>query len=214
MKWTMRWCLSLSLLASLPAQADPPEENLIVFVGERLSVERLPRPPDPNTLMMDEGFKAKFRIKQLVYGRYDGEIIEFKAYDHYGRPGFDNYPHSLLFVSREDGKLYQQKYQFYPVFRGRSGDWAGCAATNPREAGDRRGIATAGPVGFGRDAFYPLDRQRMKELKARGWFAQPDFRIEGDKAYCLTGTSVHKLFEVKKRGVLKARGMFGGTVEP
>lgn len=217
MKRRMRGWVAVGLMlggAQVHAgQSNPePEENLIAFVGEKLSVEELPPNTNPNVLIMDSGFKARYRIKQIVYGHYDGDTIEFEAYDHYGRPPFEAFPHSLLFVSRENGKLYHQKYQFEPVFRNAAGEWVGCGPVGERQAQQRKGIVEAKPMAFGPDAYHPI-RPRWSARDVATLFARKDFRVEGDKAYCLTGTPVRDLFEVKKRTVLKARGMFGGKAE-
>lgn len=213
MRWLARMALILGGLTAHAAQAESePEENLIVFVGEKISVEQFEPVLGPNTIRVDGAFKAKFRIKQMVYGHYDGEIIEFEAYDHYGVPAFAGFAHSLLFVSRHDGKLYHQKYQFYPVFLNRSGVWAGCGPVGESDTKDRRGIAWARPMRFGPEAYLPLGEHWWDYPTPRE-FSRRDFRLDEDKAYCLTGTPVQDLFEVKKRTVLKARGMFGGKVE-
>ncbi|ATE73160.1 hypothetical protein [Lysobacter capsici] len=189
-----------------------PEENLIAFVGEKFSVEELPPETDPNILRMDNGFKARYRIKKILYGHYDGDTIEFEAYDHYGRPPFEAFPHSLLYVSRRNGKLYHQKYQFDPVFRNAAGEWVGCGPVGERQALQRKGIVEARPMAFGPDAYHPI-RSHWSARDVAALFARKDFRVEGDKAYCLTGTPVQDLFEVTKRTVFKARGMFGGEAE-
>ena len=217
MKCMMRWLATMGLiLGGLSARAaqseSETEKNLIVFVGEKISIEEFKPVLGPDTILVDGAFKAKFRIKQIVYGHYDGEIIEFEAYDHFGLPAFAGFAHSLLFVSRQEGKLYHQKYQFYPVFLNRSGVWAGCGPVGEQDAEDRRGIAWARPMRFGPEAYIPLG-EHWSDYPTPREFSKRDFRLDEDKAYCLTGTAVQDLFEVKKRTVLKARGMFGGKVE-
>lgn len=195
-------------LTPAPARADE-QENLFVFVGEKLSLEQFRPELPPNVLMMDAAFKARFRVVHAVYGRYDGAAIEFDAYDHYGVPPFGRYAHSLLFVSRDGERWVQQKYQALPVFRTRGGEWNGCGPIGPRDTAERRGIAPARPVAFAQEAYIELRPERDRDQDAR-WYDKRHFRIEGDRAYCLTGTSSQDLFELKKRTVLKARGLFGG----
>lgn len=206
-RWSLA-CLLAACFFSAAAEAAE-QENLIVFVGEKLFVEEFKPARAENVILMDASFKAKYRVKQLVYGQYEGETIEFEAYDHYGVPPFSRFPHALLFVSRDGDRLYHQKYQYYPVFKTPSGDWFGCGPVGERDIEDRRGIAKAKPMPWGSDAYHPL-KPEWSSKDRRKLFASEHFRIEGDKAYCLTGSPVDELFEVKKRTVLKARGLFGG----
>src|SRR5215471_185503 len=63
------------------------KRDLIVFVGERLSVTAQPIEPDS----MDEKFEARYRVLKLVFGRYQASEITFTVYDHYGSPPFAKY---------------------------------------------------------------------------------------------------------------------------
>ncbi|ALN82178.1 hypothetical protein LA76x_4062 [Lysobacter antibioticus] len=203
-----QWSLACVFAAGFSIEAAA-QENLIVFVGEKLSVEQFEPVREKNVILMDAVFKARYRVEQLVYGEYDGETIEFEAYDHYGVPPFSGFPHALLFVSRDGNRFYHQKYQFYPVFHTASGAWFGCGPVGESDLRDREGIAEAKPMPWSSDAYHPL-KPEWSSKDRRKLFAREHFRIDGDKAYCLTGSPVDELFEVKKRTVLKARGMFGG----
>ena len=201
----------LLALACAQAQADPAPprdpDDLLVFVGEKESVVEFEPQLPPNVLLMDGAFKARFRVVQVLHGRYDGERIEFEAYDHSAEPGFSFFPHSLLFLAPDGERYVQVKYQFYPVFRTVAGEWAGCGPLSARERKERRGIAPARPMSFGDDAYVPLDVSWTPVLSQKQ-FRRSDFRIEGRRAYCLRGASAQALFEVKKRGVLRDDGWF------
>jgi len=205
-----RWMAMLALVLGFgPAHAGE-EEGLLVFVGEKISVDQFKPELPPNMVLMDAVFKAKFRVLQVVYGRHEGGMIEFDAYDHFGVPGFAEYPHSLLFVSRADDRFVQVKYQYVPVFRTRSGEWNSCGPIRERDDQGSRHLARAQPVAFAEEAYLRLSPDRPRELDARR-YSRRDFRIEGDRAYCLTGSPLHELFEFKKQAVLKDRGWFGGN---
>lgn len=197
--------------ACAPAQADPAPprdaDDLLVFVGEKESVVEFEPQLPPNVFLMDGAFKARFRVLQVLHGRYDGERIEFEAYDHYSEPGFSFFPHSLLFLARDGERYVQVKYQFYPVFRTAAGEWAGCGPLSARERDEWRGIARARPMSFAEEAYIPLDVPWLA-VRSQKQFRRSDFRFEGQRAYCLRGASAQALFEVKKRGVLRDDGWF------
>lgn len=188
------------------------EDDLLVFVGERVSVKRFEPVLGPNELLMDAAFKARFRIRQVLHGSYRGEVVAFEAYDHYGWPGFSGVANSLLFVSRVGDTYYQHKYQYYPVFRTADGGWAGCGPVGENDARARRGVAEARPIAFAEAAFHPL-REEWSSATRRKLFARRHFRLVGDRAYCLSGTPVQELFEAKKRSSLREDGLFGGRAD-
>jgi hypothetical protein len=158
------------------------ERDLIVFVGKRLSVA--PQREASGT-SLDLKFEARYRVLQVVFGRYDRPEIAFTVYDHYGPPEFSRYDMALMFVSRHKGKLYHEKYQFNPVYPTADGRWAGC--------GD--------PYRF--DA--PVHKRDLKPVAIR--FATT-VREETSGEPCTQGNYAEELFLVKKNGVLKARGWF------
>ena len=50
--------------------------------------------------------------------------------------------------------------------------------------------------------------EKSKQNQVKEIYPEPFFKIEGNKAVCLMGAFVEDLFNVKKTGVLKARGLF------
>ena len=139
--------------------------NLYAFIGQRISVTEFD-PNENNTrieidsvngdtirhlnLVMDLGFKARYKVLKNVFNDLGTDTVDFIAYDHYGRPGFENHENVILYISQdEEGNYYHQKYQFDPVKRTKNGVWKG-----------------------------------------------------------LKGKSIKQLFEDKKIGVFKARGLF------
>jgi len=139
--------------------------NLFVFIGEKISVVefdpnennkvKVVDPVTKDTIVkqrhiMDYAFRVKFKVLQNVFNELKTDTIEFVAYNHYGRPGFESYKNSMIYISKsEQGDYYyHQKYQFNPL-KGVDRKWQG-----------------------------------------------------------LKGESIKELFENKKNGVLKARGLF------
>jgi hypothetical protein len=116
--------------------------NLYAFIGEKISVIEF----DPNennerieidsitgdtlihrSFVMDNGFKNKYKVIKNVYNEIKSDTVEFEAYDHYGRPGFENYKNVLLYLSynEEENKFYHQKYIFDPIEKDKNGNWRG-----------------------------------------------------------------------------------------
>jgi hypothetical protein len=158
------------------------ERDLIVFVGKRLSLT--PQTNTPPTAF-DQKFEAHYRVEQLVFGRYDDPEITFTVYDHYGSPPFAQYDTALIFVFRHEGKLYHEKYQFFPVYPTADGRWAGCGDPYRLDPPVHRGKLKPVPINF-----------------------KTDVRDEKTGKPCTRGNYVEDLLSVKTNGVLKARGWF------
>ena len=116
--------------------------NLYAFIGEKISVIEF----DPNqnntqividsitgdtirkvSYVMDNGFKNKYKVLKNVFNDLKTDTIEFVAYDHYGRPGFEYYKNVILYISlnKDKGHFYHQKYQYDPVEKTKDGTWKG-----------------------------------------------------------------------------------------
>ena len=120
--------------------------NLFAFVGEKVSLDEYDPNADYNkplsveidsttgdtvtkrrSYIMDNAFEAKYKVLQPVFNDLKNDTINFKAFDHYGRPAFESHSPVLLYLSKsEDGSYYfHQKYQFDPLFKGKDGLWVG-----------------------------------------------------------------------------------------
>lgn len=66
-------------------------------------------------------------MEKPVFNKLQQDTINFLAFDHYGRPKFENYEYVLLYLSKseKDNRLYHQKYQYDPVKRNEKGTWTG-----------------------------------------------------------------------------------------
>jgi len=208
--------LLLMLAASGPQAAGT---QLFAFVGQKISVDEFKAPskcpqlveekPDGTATVCFEipnaAFHAQYRVLQPVHGQYDGPVIRFDAFDHYGRPRFAQYEHVLLFVSKaEDGRWVHVKYQYFPVYETVNGGWAGCGSADRFEAPQRRGPSTAQPIAFKQPVVESL--QGVKAEGLNDWYPATDWLITPQGATCLRGTPLAQLLEAKTR-VLKARGL-------
>ena len=116
--------------------------NLFAFIGEKIAVIEF----DPNenntrikidsitgdtirrmSYVMDNGFRNKYKVVRNIFNDLKTDTIEFVAYDHYGRPGFENYKNVILYISlnKEKGHFYHQKYQYDVVEKTKNGTWKG-----------------------------------------------------------------------------------------
>ena len=174
--------------------------TLFAFVGEKISVQLLPQ----DSGSWDGKFEGKYKILERIYGDYPKDTIEFKAYDHYGIPGFSHYKNALLFVSEYKGKYYHEKYQYFDVYLTKENRWAG--TYNDHE--------DYGKIKPEKIAFADSVYLQTKIMNNAGEvvdlnYSPPYYRIIDDKAYPLYGNYVEDLFAIKKNGVLKWRGLFG-----
>ncbi|MGF2411472.1 hypothetical protein [Ferruginibacter sp.] len=177
------------------------KNTLFVFVGKKIFVEQAPQ--DSNS--MDAQFKAKYKILERIYGTFQNDTIEFEVYDHYGIPGFSHYDNVLLFVSEFKGKYYHEKYQYFDVYPTEEGKWAGVY----HDFMGNDALPPTKQISFVKDVYLPRtiinNDGELVHLK----YSAPYYKIVGNSAHPLYGYSVEELFEIKKNGVLKWRGLFG-----
>lgn len=91
---------------------DPNENNFVVST-DSITGETIVR----EIYVMDNAFICKYVVIRNLYNKIEKDTIEFKAFDHYGRPGFENSDEVILYLSKgEDGQYFHQKYQFENIF--------------------------------------------------------------------------------------------------
>lgn len=193
--------ISLSL-----GYSDEKPEALYVFIGQKISLKQFDPDSGKETMSMDEAFRAKYRVLENVYGGYKGDTIEFEVYDHYGIPKFSEHKTVLLYVSKYDGKLYHEKYQYSALYKTTDGRWAGTYSTDydhPNLVGTK---IKPVKIDFAEEVSIPILRNTPEVLSK--YYPKPYFEIAGNKAIAKYGNYVPELFELKKQGVLKARGLF------
>lgn len=194
-------CFLLVLLGLGSCVATPSEGDLIIFVGKKIEVSEVSH-RQPGSL--DNEFRAKYEILDLVYGNYKAPMIEFAAYDHYGYPQFANYDMVMLYVSKVNFfRLVHEKYQFHDVYRTSDGRWAGCGDPYRRESKDYRGRFTAQKI-----KYEPLDVSQLEAEEIEQLYPPALFEYRNNTVVCKEGAFIDVLFQVKRQGVLKARDIF------
>jgi len=213
-----------SLFISTHSIAQNRKDSLIVFVGQKLKVENYPeeenqwiidsimiRGKDTITakhvsMSMDQRFKAKYKILNLVHGSYQADTIEFTVYDHYGKPAFSKFEHVLLFVSYYNGKLYHEKYQYFDVYKAKNGKWASPYAVADYNHPYRDSI-TVKPekIPFKEGLRFSVKQQGFNYMQRD--YPQPFYRLKDGYASPVYGNYVKDLLQLKFETVLKARGI-------
>ena len=182
--------------------------NLIAFIGRRVSVVEVPNVPPEGYIAMDRKFTARYEVLDVIYGNYESDDIEFAAYDHYGSPAFAGWDVVLLYVSRYDDGLVHQRYLFHPVFPTASGRWAACGDLYfRRRSGDEwlDGEPESSEIDF-----VPLRLTHIpKGYNFRDLYHRRLFSGNRLSVLCKDcGVYAEQLFQMDRKGVLKARNVF------
>jgi hypothetical protein len=188
------------------ASADAnPIPNLIAFVGRRLNIEHVE--PKENEFRFDDEFRVRVEVLEVVFGKYESKEMEFSSYIHIGRPAFQDSEFGLVYISKDQGQYFQQKYLFQPVSRTSDGRWAGCGDPYSGMPDEHKHGVQAVPITFTPPFTFDIEKERGWQEPS--YFQAPYFRIEHNVATCLMGNYPPELFRVMAEGYLKARGVFG-----
>ena len=204
------------LCGSTELMAQNRMDSLIVFVGEKLSLDYEKMPVQYDTVMfgldtlispviqLDSRYKAKYKILQLVHGSYEAKTIDFIVYDHYGVPAFSKFNHVLLFVSYHHGKLYHEKYQYFDLYKTKNGKWASPYSSSDYDHPYKENI-TVKPekIPFKKDLRFPLRQLSDRSIKFQ--FPTPYYELKGGYAIPVFGNYVPELFRLTQETVLKSR---------
>lgn len=204
----------LFVLSCITIKAQTRKDSLYVFVGEKIKIEEIPYkidtlPDGRIEIPMDVGFNCVYRIIENVYGNYPSDTINFKAYDHYGVPTFSKYDNVMLFVSLEyDGELYHEKYQYFNLYKAKNGKWASPYSAYDYNHSYLKDETDIRPERIKFDSSIYFDISKLENSERKYWFPNKYYSIKNGKAYPIYGNYVPELFELKKRGILQARGIF------
>jgi hypothetical protein len=197
------------LIAKDLTNVNEQQNRLFVFVGEKIELKRLTKNVDD----FNAAAKAKYKIVQRIYGNYEKDTIEFMAYDHYGRFGFSDHRHVLLYVSEDSGNYYHEKYQYDDVYMTKSGRWAGSYSNEYSHSYNKDTRVKPEKIEFLEELSYTVDPDIEKKVNPEYYFPQPYFQRKGNRAIAVYGNYVEELFQLRKEGVLTARRLFGNEKE-
>ena len=187
-------------------------DMLYVFVGQKLSIKKLPRQPDPPGQIIHsyENYQAKYQVVQKVYGSCSDETIEVGVNDHYGVPAFSKSKYALLFVFKHNGKFHHVRYQYFDVYKTTNGRWASCGDPFYFDEKYKDSVKTPIPVvklEFSKPVTFKINPSR-DSATIKEAFPEPYFKVEGQTATGLMGSYVEDLFIMKKEGILRQLGYF------
>ena len=193
------------LIAKDTTNENERKNYLFVFVGEKIDITPIPYEQGD----FDNGVKAKYKILQRVYGNYNKDVIEFEAYDHFGRFWFSKNKIALLYVIEDSMKYYHEKYMYNDVYKTKNGRWAGPYTDDYKHSYNKNTIVKPEPIDFIEEVSYPIKIKDADERDIEFSYPAPYFNIVGDKAIVIYGNYIEDLFRLKKEGILTARQLFG-----
>lgn len=111
-------------------------DSLYIFIGKKISVIKFN--PNENSekivgkefdkeigdsinivikkVVMDEAFLCRYQVMENLHNTLP-KVIEFEAYDHYGRPDFEQYDEVILYLyQNKNGKFYHKKYTYNRIY--------------------------------------------------------------------------------------------------
>jgi hypothetical protein len=190
--------------ANVSAQTATPD-NFFVFVGERISLT--PIAPKPGEIQFDRGWTAVYKIDTSIYGNYTNATIQFETYIHLGdSPAFSMCKNVLLYLSKYNGKWYQEKYMYNAVYRTKDGRWAGVGRSEDYgHSFNKNTSIQPEAIEFHDSVYFDLNDYSGYQLAQ---FDRAYYTIRDNRAYPKRGNYIEELFALKKSGVLKARGLF------
>jgi hypothetical protein len=192
--------------AEQQSAAEVDRGNLIVFIGKRIEVHEIL--PPSGEVWFDRKFVARYQVLSVIFGAYREREITFVSFNHkapLGKiPMLEMNDLLLLYVSKVDGELVHEKYQYDEVYQTRDGRWAGCAT--PYDAPAHRSERNVHPIDFSPEVSFRI--QGLAPEAIRQHYPSGSFQIREGLAVCKAGMYAEELFEVRRHGVLKARGLF------
>ncbi len=214
---TMMLLLMGPLSAARGAEQTGQTVDTFVFVGELMSIEKLPDPcaqkrnetGELDCITMDALYRARYRVEQPVAGNYPGAEITFGIADHYGFPPYAYFRHALLFVGLHEEGPWLHKYQAIAMHRTADGQWASCGGVEYRRDND-----PVSPVI--RPLVFEADITPAGQTTDPGWVqlvsrwkesAEQDYVVEGGTIRCNRGVLLPDAYDIVRNGVMKARGV-------
>jgi hypothetical protein len=181
------------------------EGKLIVIVGKKIDIKEVENPTFGLSLPYAK-FIAQYKVLQKICGDYKKDEVTFTVFDHYGFPAFGNYKHALLFLANYNDTIYHEMYQYFPLYKAKDGRWA--SSYQFLEYDDETKIKPE-KIEFAEEVSYSTEG--LTRTTTQRYYPEPYYHIDkvNKKAIAVWGNYVPELFQLKKEGVLKHRGLYG-----
>jgi hypothetical protein len=179
-----------------------------VFIGKKIDV-KYEKGPNYCDVIFTHGFngefKSEYKIEKNVYGNYQKDTINFAAIDDYGIPDFSKYENVLLFVGEYCGQLYQEKHQYFDLYKVKNGKWASPGNPYKYEKNVKEKIIQAQKIKFDDSLWFDITKLSPNQIESE--YPSAYYKITNNKAIPIRGTYVDDLVKIKENGVLKSRNI-------
>ncbi|REC62822.1 hypothetical protein DRF65_08345 [Chryseobacterium pennae] len=193
-------------------------ENLYIFIGKKISVKEFgpntqqetgrTKEVDPETgdtlvvihksYVMDNAFHCKYSVMKNLMNQLPKDIIEFNAYDHYGRPGFEQYDYVILYIFKnKNGDLVHKKYIYDPVYK-INGKWMGII----KPAYDQTKFKTKD---INQDNSIKIALGSCDKLCQKIYYPSPYFKIKKNFAYPKKAFEINDIISYRKTTTFKIK---------
>jgi hypothetical protein len=183
---------SLVSILFMPAVAS----ETLVFVGEYIDVREWPYSKEElsacNCIFMDMRYKATYKVKQVLHGKYDKEEITFVVHDHYGFPDFAKQKAALLYMAKNNENYVQLKYAWDEVSPISGGGYAYCTDASFMDDEYKSKVKN-----YSYNPPVYVDLSHSSEYVVNEYRNNPLYKVEGDVANCVKGISVEEFFNIK-----------------
>ena len=99
----------------------------IVLVGKKISLNIAKDfKPKKDTEYFGYPTDVKYKITELIHGKYQKNIIEFRSTNHYNNKQFSTNGYDLLLLTEINGKLSLEGFEAYKVYETMDGRFAHC----------------------------------------------------------------------------------------
>lgn len=215
---------SISISAFCFSQRSIENKKLYIFIGKKISIKEFnpnlqqekskTKELDPETgdtltvthqsYIMDNAFHCIYLVIKNLKNHLIKENVEFNAYDHYDRPGFEKYENVILYISKnKNGNFFHQKYMYDPVYK-INGKWVGILSfifpNNNLKQWKKFKTVNINKSYTIKEELGSCDKECQKI-----YYPSPYFEIKNGFAYPKKAFEINDIISYRKKTTLKAK---------